>query len=377
MIDTTNNRVNNLILHLSLIDNVGPSTINTIVQSFDKLRMSGGGEIDLYSLNISDLQNIFGISYQKAKLIVEGLRDKSILEKELNLIEKNKIQITTILDSGYPSFLKEIEVPPSILYYRGNLQNLDRSLSVVGSRAASSYGQRVIKKIVPELSLDKLGMGGDYGFVIVSGGAFGIDTLAHKETLAFGGRTVAVLGSGLLKMYPYQNTKMFEEIIEKNGAVISPFNLNMEPLPGNFPARNRIVSGLSQGVLVVQAAKTSGALITAKYALEQGREVFAVPGLIDDPLSEGCHELIKNGAKLVTNIEDILQEFDITYRQKSTFEIKQEITNPILKACIEPVSLEEIHISTGIEMDKLQIQLFDLQIEGKIRQNFVGFWERI
>src|SRR3990167_2326818 len=197
MIDTTNNRVNNLILHLSLIDNVGPSTINTIVQSFDKLpdfakgfvghgRMSGGGEIDLYSLNISDLQNIFGISYQKAKLIVEGLKDRSILEKELNLIEKNKIQITTILDSGYPSFLKEIEVPPSILYYRGNLQNLDRSLSVVGSRAASSYGQRVIKKIVPELSLDKLGMGGDYGFVIVSGGAFGIDTLAHKETLAFG-----------------------------------------------------------------------------------------------------------------------------------------------------------------------------------------------
>jgi DNA processing protein len=357
------NSLDTLILHLSLIDNIGSSTINHIAyhNDFD--------ELNLYFFNTLDFQNIFGISYQKSKLIVEGLKDKSLLEKELDLIEKNQIKVTTILDSNYPSLLKEIEVPPSVLYYKGNLKNSEHSISVVGSRAASGYGERVIKQLIPGLE--------SKGWIIVSGGAFGIDTLAHKQALAFDGRTIAVLGSGLLKMYPAQNRKLFDQIIEKNGAVMSSFNLNMEPLPGNFPARNRIVSGLSRGTLVIQAAKKSGALITAKYALEQGREVFAVPGLIDNPLSEGCHYLIKSGAKLVNSVEDILQEFDITYQQKTVYDIKKEGENPILEACVEPLSLEEIHNITGIGFDRLQIQLFDLQIEGRIRQNFVGLWERI
>ena len=353
--------MNNLILHLSLIENIGPTTIN-------KILLKNDDEINLYDLSISEIQRIFGLTFEKANLIFSGLKQKDFLEKELNLIEKNKIKNLTILDSAYPKLLKEIEVPPAVLYYQGNL-NLEDSLSIVGSRAATGYGQRVIKNLIPELVANN--------WSIISGGALGIDSFAHQETLNSNGKTVAILGSGFLNLYPIQNQKLFEKIIENDGAIVSPFNLNMEPMPGNFPARNRIVSGLSRGTLVIQAAKKSGALITAKYALDQGREVFAVPGLMDDPLSEGCHCLIKNGAKLVTSVEDILQEFDITYNQTTIYsDTFRKENHPILDACFQPSSLEDIHNITGIEIGSLQIQLFDLQIEGKIKQNFAGLWER-
>lgn len=353
----------NLILHLFLIEGLGPSTIKYLTEN------ENFNSVDFYELSISDFQNIFNLNYTKSKLIVDGLKNKSQLEQELFLIQKNNAQILTIADNDYPGYLKEIENPPSVLYYKGDLKNIENSISIVGSRAASAYGQRVIKKIVPDLV--------EKGFSIISGGALGIDALAHQETLNSKGKTVAVLGSGLLDIYPTANKKLFDDIVQNGGAVVSPFNLKMAPIPGNFPARNRIVSGISKGTLVIQAAKKSGALITAKYALEQSREVFAVPGLIDDALSEGCNNLIKNGAKLVSGIEDIIQEFDITYSQNSIFEGNLPLENPIVAACLEPVSIDEIHQVTGLDMEKLNIMLFDLQIEGKIRQNFAGLWEKI
>jgi len=205
-----------------------------------------------------------------------------------------------ILDKEYPALLKQIHLPPIILYCRGaKLSN--NNFSIVGSRKGSIYAENVCKHIIPKL-IDQ--------YTIISGGALGVDSMAHKEAIKSGGRTVAVLGSGFLQPYPRENIDLFRAIVDNGGTVISPFNLKMEPLKGNFPARNRIIAGMSVGTLVVQAAVKSGAHITAAFALEQGREVFAVPGSIFEEISLGCHSLIQQGAKLVSCPEDILEEIN-------------------------------------------------------------------
>jgi len=235
----------------------------------------------------------------KLTAVFEG----GVLDQELKRIEKNRIKAIDISQPEYPALLKEIARPPLVLYLRGEAQVLSQyCLAVVGTRIPTFYGLAMAEQFTRDLA--------SLGIVIVSGLARGIDSQAHKTALACG-RTVAVLGSGLLDIYPRENQALAEKIAVA-GAVISEFPLTTPPLRENFPRRNRVVSGLCRGVLVVEAAARSGALITAHLALEQNREVFAVPGKADSPVSQGTHQLIKEGAKLVEDVDDILEELNIS-----------------------------------------------------------------
>ncbi len=231
-------------------------------------------------------------------------RAKAPPEAELERLERAHVEAIALPDPRYPELLSEIYLPPPVFFLRGSLASADAwAVAIVGTRKASPYGTQVTEMLAGELAHQQV--------TIVSGLAVGIDTIAHKAALKAGGRTLAVLGSGLDIIYPYENTKLAAEIRE-HGALISEYPLGARPEAGNFPARNRIVSGLSRGVLVTEAPDKSGALITAARALEQNREVFAVPGPIPDSLlrahSEGTNRLIQQGAKLVMRVQDILDE---------------------------------------------------------------------
>jgi DNA processing protein len=221
------------------------------------------------------------------------------VNQNFELLNKNKITLITYQDDDYPEKLKNIYDLPPFLYVRGSLMKDDINIAIVGSRRATTYGKYTTERISRELA--------QKGVTVVSGMARGIDSAAHRGALAARGRTIAVLGSGLDVIYPPENKILFSEIIE-NGAVISEFPMGTPPIAANFPSRNRIISGMSYGVLVVEAGEKSGSLITARLALEQGREVFAVPGSVETPASRGTNRLIKEGAKLIENAEDILEE---------------------------------------------------------------------
>ncbi len=232
-------------------------------------------------------------------------KDKQALDPEaewLNL-ERYKIKTLSIEAEDFPWLLKQIPYPPPVLYYLGCLEALaGPAVAIVGSRRSTFYGQEVAGKLAGELAAA--------GITVVSGMALGVDTAAHRGALEGGGKTAAVLGCGLDLCYPPQNRKLMEEIVS-NGVVFSEFPLGTQPLAANFPQRNRIISGLTLGTVVVEATAKSGSLITANYALEQDREVFAVPGNIGSPYSRGCHRLIKEGARLVESAADILAELNL------------------------------------------------------------------
>jgi DNA processing protein len=395
-----------IVLHLSLIDGAGPGAVQRL------LAHCGDNLAQLYDYSIADFMAI-GVTSRLAQKLVDGLADTQLLEKELLLIERNQIQITTLADSSYPVLLKNIHIPPTVLYWRGTLPVDTSLLAIVGSRDANDYGKKIIDELVPALV--------GYGWNIVSGGARGADTMAHQATLNAGGKTVAILGSGLLIPYPIENIHLFETMIAAGGALASPFPLLMEPLPNNFPARNRVIAGMSRGCLVIQAAIQSGARITADYCLQQGREVFAIPGSLDDPLSAGCHAVIQQGAKLTTCVGDIVAEFGqvvdpiivadtalqkesgILQRSSSFGSMEREArmeTSPlgpaalyrgeringevyddslegiIIRFCKNPCSVDELLIETGLPLIEMTQILFDLQLKGKICQNMSGLWEK-
>lgn len=213
---------------------------------------------------------------------------------------EEQIKTITISDSDYPALLKQIHQPPHLLYYLGDIKNLTNCLAVVGSREHSEYGQQVTKRLIS-------GLLNQSKITIVSGLAKGIDSLAHWAALENGGRTVAVLGSGFNHLYPRENYGLVQRIIQQGGCLISEYPPDTEPAKHYFPARNRIISGLCWGTLIIEAAASSGSLITGRYALEQNREVFAVPGNIYSPTSMGANNLIKLGAKPVLSVDDILE----------------------------------------------------------------------
>lgn len=224
--------------------------------------------------------------------------------KEWQKIKKQKIDFIIPSDNKYPDLLKEISYFPLSLYIKGKIPKKEPCIAVVGTRKIDSYGKLVTEKLVRELVR--------YNFVIVSGLAYGVDTIAHKTALENQGKTIAVLGSGLNNIYPYSNKKLSQEIA-KHGALISEYPLEAPPLKRYFPWRNRIISGLSLAIVVIEAPEKSGALITAQSALEQNREIFAIPGSIFSKNSVGTNNLIKQGAKLISKIEDILEELNIHY----------------------------------------------------------------
>ena len=252
---------------------------------------------------LAGLQRAEGIGKAVASSIVETAKDgKEKLTRELDLVRKNKIKVISIFDKEYPSLLKSTYNPPLLLYVKGEIIPEDTiSLGIVGSRLSSYYGLETAKRLASQLA--------QRGITIVSGMARGIDTASHKGALQAKGRTIAVLGSGLGVIYPRENKKLFLEIAEA-GAVVSEFPYETIPDRQNFPMRNRIISGLSLGIVVVEAAKYSGSLITANFALEQGREVFAVPGKVSSATSKGTNNLIKRGAKLAEDADDIIEELE-------------------------------------------------------------------
>lgn len=247
-----------IILHLSLIEGIGPAVVNAVLKKIPKKFEL----IDLYKVKLIDFVNQFGLSLKQAQKIVNGLRDTKILEEEVRLIRKYNINWTTCYDAAYPELLKEIHRPPIVIYWQGkNLDYYKKTIAIVGARTANHYGKRVIDSLVRDLIL--------HGYAIVSGGALGADTMAHQAALDNKGYTVAIIGSGLLKPYPRSNNRLFQDIVASGGTVASPFPLSFDAFPANFPARNRIISGLSSGCIIIQATEKSGSKITAQCALEQ------------------------------------------------------------------------------------------------------------
>jgi len=320
-------------------------------------------------LEVQDREFIsLGIS---SKLISKIIRAKNAdFRKEKEEAERLGIEIITLFDEGYPEQLRQIYDPPIVLYVMGSL-HFDVGLSIVGCRRASFYGLSSAEKISRELSA--------LGITVISGLARGIDTAAHKGALAAGGKTIAVLGSGLKNIYPPENEALAHSIAQK-GAVISEFPLDTQPYPYNFPRRNRIISGLSAGVVVVEAAQNSGALITADFALEQGREVYALPGKVDSPTSYGTNDLIKQGAKLVTNVADILEELNLNTQpncigktadmEAAEAEVSLEpeeenIFNLLNKG---PMNIDEMIDNTKFTIPRLNSLLVSLEIKKKIKR---------
>ena len=269
--------------------------------------------------------------------------------------------IVTLADAEYPKALLEIADPPCLLYVRGNPGLLGkRGLAVVGSRNATPQGVQTAENFAKALA--------GKGLAIISGLALGIDAAAHRGALAAGGETIAVIGTGADRLYPARNRELALAIAE-HGAIVSEFPLGTPAIAANFPRRNRIISGLSRGVLVVEAAPESGSLITARLAAEQGREVFAIPGSIHSPVARGCHKLIKQGAKLVETAQDILEEFG-NYPEAmdigpSTLCASEE--NAVLGALgHDPCNLDDLAERTGLAADQLLTELLTLELAGQV-----------
>lgn len=284
------------LLVLNAVEGLTNARIRKLLQRYDSAR-------NVLRLNESNLTESASLSSKIVRNILHFPRD-NFLKKEYNLIIKNKVQVISYSDKNYPWQLREIPDYPVVLYVKGSIpEDQKLFIAIVGSRRASLYGRSVSEKFAARFA--------ELGFTVVSGMARGVDTSAHNGALRINGHTtIAVLGCGLTHIYPPENKKLFEDI-SGAGAVISEFSMETPPIGYNFPRRNRIISGLSLGVIVVEAAERSGALITADFALEQGREVFAVPGKVDNFTSKGVNNLIKQGAKLITCVKDVLEEISV------------------------------------------------------------------
>ena len=313
---------------------------------------------------------------------ISNLKNKdtqSLLEKEIEQIEKHNIQLLSILQNNYPLLLKEIYSPPPLLFYHGEIPNDEYFfVAFVGSRKFSNYGKNQTRKIIRALSerYSKI--------VIVSGLAYGIDAIAHQSALDFGLKTIAVLGSGLGNIYPKVHADLAKKIIAQGGAIVSEFMSLAEPKPYHFPQRNRIISGLSSAVVVMEATLKSGALITAHCAIKENREVFALPGTVDSASYQGCNSLIKQGARLLSSAEDILESFALQkflpdiltnkapkiYQKKESFEGKeQEILEFLHK---QPASIEEINIFLKISLQETMQYITSLELKGVLREEAGG-----
>ena len=257
---------------------------------------------NIYNKTKEELMKIEGIGEKIAENIV-SIETKNKIEKHIRYIEENNIDIVTIKDKEYPEGLKNIYDPPIVLYVKGNkeiLNNKQTKIAIVGCRKATEYGLKTARYFAYNLANKK-------DIIIVSGLAKGIDSISHIGSIEAKGKTIAVIGNGLDSVYPKENSKLYEEIIKNEGTIITEYPLGTKPNKMNFPARNRIISGLSKGIIVVEAKEKSGTLITVDFALEQGREVYVIPGNINSKNSVGTNRLIKEGAKVVTSFEDIIE----------------------------------------------------------------------
>ncbi len=287
------------LIHLNLIPGIGNHTIRRLLAAF------GSAEKSIAATS-AELAQIDGLTPDVRQQLIDG-RSRAPLAQELELIDQHQCHIVTINDDTYPTLLKQIDDPPVLLYITGDFPLQDTpSIAIVGSRSPTEYGKTTSQQLSYQLA--------ERGITVVSGFARGIDTCVHRGALEAGGRTVAVFGCGLSIIYPETNRGLAAEIIEA-GALVSEFPMTMPPRGKNFPRRNRVISGLTLGTLVVEASERSGSLITARHAAEQGREVFAVPGQIFSGVSRGTHSLINQGATLINSVDDLLDALPQSYTQ--------------------------------------------------------------
>ncbi len=343
---------------LHFIPGVGPVLIKTLLDRF-------GNPKRVFKASRRELARVDGIGERLAGVIKEtDIRGK--VQRELKLIDELNASIITFMDQSYPNNLRQIFDPPPLLYVRGDLKPEDElAISIVGSRLTSNYGRMITERIAGDLAR--------HGVTIVSGMARGIDSAAHKGALSAGGRTIAVLGCGVDIVYPPENHHLFDEITA-HGAVISEFPISTPPEGSNFPRRNRIISGLSLGVVVVQADSRSGSLITAGLALEQNRDVFAVPGNVGTAGSRGTNRLIKQGAKLIESAEDILEEVLPRFQHRV---LEREERKPFLEEdeervfCLledEPIHIDSIIAQTRMSPSRVSTILLQLELKGLVQQ---------
>jgi len=348
-------------LALSLTPGLGSILIKRLLDRFKTPEA-------VFHAPMKELLKIEGLGEKVAGEIRKGPFEKAV-KKELSLLKELGGTIVTIKDDAYPKRLKDIYDPPPLLYMRGKLKEEDElAVSIVGSRKTSPYGRWITEKVSQELAR--------HGVTIVSGMARGIDSFAHWGAISVRGRTIAVLGCGVDVIYPSENRNLFGKIIE-HGAILSEFPIGSPPEGGHFPRRNRIISGLSIGVVVVQASAESGSLITAGYALEQGREVFAVPGNVGAEGSRGTNRLIKEGAKLVESSEDILEEILPQWKREKEIVQKVETPRPDLteeeKILYDLLGETPLHIDvlireSQLDPGKVSSILLNLELGGLISQ---------
>ena len=351
----------NLTALLTLLSapNIGPVRARKLIEVF-------GSPEAVLAAGKTEIATVPGIGLKIAESFSQV--EPNFAEQQLKETEKHGAKIVTYWDDDYPPYLKEIYDPPLALFVQGELEcDGNPCLAVVGTRKYSQYGRNCTENIVAGLIQN--------GFTIVSGMARGIDGLAHQTALAEGGKTVAVLGCSLDVVYPIEHKKLKEQIAQ-NGAVISEFPFTTEPEGVNFPRRNRIISGLSRGTLIIEAGEKSGALITAAYALDQNREVFALPGDINRRQSEGCNQLIKTGkAALVTSAKDILDAFQIQLHLP--LEVLNEVKEPELDGAqkkiyqaltLEPIYIDDLALAVQINPSDVLTILLDLEMSGYIKQ---------
>ena len=349
-------------LRLGLIPRLGPVAFRKLLSRF-------GSPENVLGANSAAIAEVIGPDLTAA---VAAGPDSGLLAACLEWATDDNNRLLTLADDDYPRTLLEISDPPPLLYLKGRCDLLQgEAIAIVGSRSATPQGVSNAEAFARELSGN--------GFCIVSGLALGIDAAAHNGGLQADASSIAVVATGLDTVYPARNRSLAHQLSQR-GLLVSEFPLGTRPLAGNFPRRNRLISGLSRGVLVVEAAIKSGSLITARYAVEQGREVFAIPGSVHSPVSKGCHALIKQGAKLVETATDILEEFGRT----STKDIAATTTtaarkHPDLLRAIgfDPVDLDTICARSGLTAEKASAMLLELELEGTVVRLSGGRFQQI
>ncbi|MCQ3931429.1 MAG: DNA-protecting protein DprA [Chloroflexi bacterium] len=344
----------------NLVKGIGPSRLRALWVYFDH-----------------DMEAAWNAAPQE--LLSAGLGDQALntflkFRKEPNLdpifdkIQRAHAHVCTLDDDEYPTLLRELPDGPPLLYIRGRIfPEDDLALAMVGTRKATTYGLEIARRIATAMA--------HAGVTVVSGLARGLDTVSHEAALAAGGRTIAVMGNGIDQLYPSENRALATKIIDEGlGAIVTEYPPGTPPLAENFPARNRIISGLSLGVLIVEAPKSSGALLTAQSALDQGREVFAIPGNITSPNSEGTNSLIQDGAKLVMRPEDILEELNVS---RYTLQTKQAVKSIVPDSpeevrlleiiALEPVHLDDISIQSGLPIHQVASMMTVMELKGLVQ----------
>ncbi|MBX3411108.1 MAG: DNA-processing protein DprA [Pirellulales bacterium] len=350
-------------IRLALVPGIGPRLRQALIDRF-------GSASAIFAAAPDQLRAVEGIG-PKLTRALSAATDDGAAREELALCRRHGVELLLSSRPGYPRALAEIHDPPGLLYAAGEIRSCDAlAVAIVGSRHATHYGLEQAERLAASLARA--------GVTVVSGMARGIDGAAHRAALEAGGRTIAVLGSGLLELYPPEHLGLAEKI-RRQGAVLSELPLRTKPLAGTFPQRNRLISGLSMGIIVVEASQRSGALITARHAAEQGRDVFAVPGRVDNRMSQGCHRLIRDGAKLVETVDDVLEELGplVAATEGPNGEelrhpaelLLNEIEQQVLAAIrSEVTTIDAVVETSGLEVSRVLATISALEVRRLIRR---------